>query len=139
MMPPRSAPSGMVPQPTRRKVLRHKTGGVDDAARSTILPTPRCPSPVRRPRGTHFNQRAGAASFRPEIEIDGTVTRVLIEQVGTVDVRRLGGLVGQPSVLGPRSEGQCADRRSSPWRSLQRIVGCSVRLASHGSLDGSVF
>ena len=36
----------------------------------------------------------GAASFRPEIEIDGTSTRVLVEQVGAVDVNRLGDLAG---------------------------------------------
>ena len=38
--------------------------------------------------------RARPASFRPEIEMDGIVTRVLVEQVGAVDVGRLGDLVG---------------------------------------------
>ncbi len=33
---------------------------------------------------------ARAASFRPEIDIDGTSTRVLVEQTGAVDVTRLG-------------------------------------------------
>jgi mRNA interferase MazF len=37
---------------------------------------------------------AKPASFRPEIEIDDTPTRVLVEQVGAVDVRRLGDLAG---------------------------------------------
>ena len=37
---------------------------------------------------------AKSASFRPEIEIDTTSTRVLVEQVGAVDVGRLGRLVG---------------------------------------------
>jgi mRNA interferase MazF len=37
---------------------------------------------------------AKSASFRPEIEIDGTATRVLVEQVGAVDVQRLGDLAG---------------------------------------------
>lgn len=37
---------------------------------------------------------ARAASFRPEIDIEGTVTRVLVEHVGAVDVRRLGDLAG---------------------------------------------
>jgi mRNA interferase MazF len=32
---------------------------------------------------------ARAASFRPEIEIDGNVTRVLVEQTGAIDVTRL--------------------------------------------------
>ncbi len=38
--------------------------------------------------------RAKPASFRPEIEIDGSATRVLVEQVGAVDVNRLGDLTG---------------------------------------------
>ena len=33
---------------------------------------------------------ARAASFRPEIDIDGRPTRVLVEQTGAVDVTRLG-------------------------------------------------
>ncbi len=33
---------------------------------------------------------ARAASFRPEIDIDGTRTRVLVEQTGAVDITRLG-------------------------------------------------
>jgi mRNA interferase MazF len=37
---------------------------------------------------------AKLASFRPEIDIDGTSTRVLVEQVGGVDVQRLGDLAG---------------------------------------------
>lgn len=37
---------------------------------------------------------AKPASFRPEIDIDGTVTRVLVEQVGAVDLQRLGDLAG---------------------------------------------
>lgn len=36
---------------------------------------------------------ARSASFRPEITIDGTKTRVLVEQVGAVDVTSLGDLV----------------------------------------------
>ncbi len=37
---------------------------------------------------------AKAASFRPAIAIDGTPTRVLVEQTGAVDATRLGDLVG---------------------------------------------
>lgn len=37
---------------------------------------------------------ARAASFRPEIEIEGTPTKVLVEQIGAVDVGRLGDLAG---------------------------------------------
>jgi mRNA interferase MazF len=40
------------------------------------------------------SRSARAASFRPEVEIDGVTTRVLGEQVGAVDAGRLGDLVG---------------------------------------------
>lgn len=40
------------------------------------------------------SRSARSASFRPEIQIDGTSTSVLVEQVGAVDSRRLGKLVG---------------------------------------------
>jgi mRNA interferase MazF len=38
--------------------------------------------------------RARPASFRPEVEIDGTKTRVMLEQLGAVDPQRLGDSVG---------------------------------------------
>jgi mRNA interferase MazF len=37
---------------------------------------------------------ARAASFRPEVEIDGRVTRVLAEQTAAIDPGRLGASVG---------------------------------------------
>jgi mRNA interferase MazF len=37
---------------------------------------------------------ARPASFRPGIEIEGTATKVLLEQLGAVDVTRLGELAG---------------------------------------------
>jgi mRNA interferase MazF len=37
---------------------------------------------------------AKPASFRPDIEVDGASTRVLVEQVGAVDINRLGDLAG---------------------------------------------
>lgn len=40
------------------------------------------------------SRSARAASFRPEIEVDGETTRVLVEQIGAVDARRLGELCG---------------------------------------------
>lgn len=43
------------------------------------------------------SRSARAASFRPEIEIDGESTRVLVEQVGAVDGRRLRELAGHLS------------------------------------------
>ena len=40
------------------------------------------------------SRSARSASFRPEAEIAGNTTRVLVEQIGAVDVRRLGELAG---------------------------------------------
>jgi mRNA interferase MazF len=38
---------------------------------------------------------ARPASFRPEVEISGATTRVLVERLGAVDVGRLGRAVGR--------------------------------------------
>ena len=38
---------------------------------------------------------ARPATFRPEIAVDGTLTRVLVEQIGAVDASRLGDPVTQ--------------------------------------------
>jgi mRNA interferase MazF len=43
------------------------------------------------------SRSARAASFRPEIDIGGDTTRVLVEQIGAVDVHRLGKLEGHLS------------------------------------------
>ncbi len=43
------------------------------------------------------SRRARPASFRPEIEIEGQSTRVLVEQIGAVDQQRLGELSGHLS------------------------------------------
>ncbi len=40
---------------------------------------------------------AKPASFRPEIEIAGTMTKVLVEQMGAVDINRFGAIAGQLS------------------------------------------
>ena len=40
------------------------------------------------------SRSARSASFRPEAEIAGNTTRVLVEQIGAVDTRRLGELAG---------------------------------------------
>ncbi len=37
---------------------------------------------------------ATSASFRSEIDIGGTATRMLVKQVGAVDLQRLGDLAG---------------------------------------------
>lgn len=53
----------------------------DDLPLSTLLVAPTSTS-------------ARAASFRPEIDVDGRMTRVLVEQAAAVDPSRLGDLVG---------------------------------------------
>lgn len=40
------------------------------------------------------SRSARPASFRPEIDIAGDTTRVLVEQIGAVDAQRLGDLMG---------------------------------------------
>jgi mRNA interferase MazF len=37
---------------------------------------------------------ARPATFRPRAEVAGETTRILVEQIGAVDVRRLGALAG---------------------------------------------
>jgi mRNA interferase MazF len=41
------------------------------------------------------SRSAKPASFRPEVEVAGDRTRVLVEQLGAVDVQRLGRRVGR--------------------------------------------
>jgi mRNA interferase MazF len=41
------------------------------------------------------SRSARSASFRPEIEIGGNSTRVLVEHVGAIDLSRLGDLAGR--------------------------------------------
>ena len=45
-----------------------------------------------------ISRRALAATFRPEIEIDGQPTRVLVEQLRALDLDRLGDGAGRLSV-----------------------------------------
>ena len=40
------------------------------------------------------SRSARAASFRPEAEVAGETTRILVEQMGAVDAQRLGELAG---------------------------------------------
>lgn len=47
------------------------------------------------------SRRARPATFRPEIEVHGETTRVLVEQIVTVDAGRLGDLVGH---VGPEEQ-----------------------------------
>ncbi len=44
------------------------------------------------------SRSARPASFRPEVEVAGEPTRVLVEQLGSVDVQRLGRRVGRLTV-----------------------------------------
>ncbi len=41
------------------------------------------------------SESARSASFRPEVLVDGSTTKVLVEQVGAVDTRRLGTFVNR--------------------------------------------
>lgn len=41
------------------------------------------------------SRSAKPASFRPEVEVAGDATHVLVEQLGAVDVQRLGRRVGR--------------------------------------------
>lgn len=41
------------------------------------------------------SRSARPASFRPEVEVAGELTRVLVEQLGAVDVQRLARRVGR--------------------------------------------
>ena len=43
------------------------------------------------------SRSARAASFRPEIDVKGETTRVLVEQLGAIDVQRLGRRCGHLS------------------------------------------
>lgn len=47
------------------------------------------------------SRSARSASFRPQLEIEGETTLVLVEQVGAVDISRLGKLAGhvEPAVM----------------------------------------
>ena len=40
------------------------------------------------------SRSARPASFRPDVDIGGEKTRVLVEQLGAVDTRRLGDVIG---------------------------------------------
>ena len=43
------------------------------------------------------SRSARPATFRPEMVIEGETTRILVEQLGAVDVNRLGDYVGHAS------------------------------------------
>jgi mRNA interferase MazF len=43
------------------------------------------------------SRSARPASFRPEVHVNGESTKVLVEQIGAVDVERLGDLAGHLS------------------------------------------
>ena len=45
------------------------------------------------------SRNALPATFRPEIEVDGQSTRVLVEQLRAVDLQRLGDLRGRVSAV----------------------------------------
>jgi mRNA interferase MazF len=49
------------------------------------------------------SRSAAPATFRPEIEIDGEPTRVLVEQLRSVDLEQLGELAGRLSASEQRA------------------------------------
>ena len=51
------------------------------------------------------SRSARAASFRPHVNVNGDPIRVMVEQMGAVDVTRLGDLAGHlsPAEMGRRS------------------------------------
>jgi mRNA interferase MazF len=49
------------------------------------------------------SRSAAAATFRPEVTLDGQITRVLIEQLRAVDLDRLGELAGRLSASEQRA------------------------------------
>lgn len=57
--------------------------------------------PPAGPPSCRGSLEGGLLLNRPEIEIDGISTRVLVEQLGAVDVNRLGHLAGH---LGPEEQ-----------------------------------
>jgi mRNA interferase MazF len=61
------------------------------------------------------SRSARTASFRPEVLVDGDETRVLAEQLGAVDVQRLGRRVGRLS----------AEELWSVDEALETILGLS--------------
>lgn len=63
---------------------RLRRGGIVALPRSVVIVAP-------------TSRSARAASFRPETEVHGTLTRVLVEQLGAVDASRLGELSGHLS------------------------------------------
>ena len=72
------------------------TSSKADGSESLFNPMPAClPRSVVLVAPTSTS--AKPASFRPEIDINGTPTRVLVEQVGAVDHGRLGALAGHVS------------------------------------------
>jgi mRNA interferase MazF len=44
------------------------------------------------------SRSARSASFRPEVQVDGSSTVVLVEQLGSVDVQRLGRKAGRLTI-----------------------------------------
>ena len=49
------------------------------------------------------SRSAAPATFRPEVEVDGKLTRVLVEQLRAVDLERLGALAGRLSASEQRA------------------------------------
>ena len=74
--------------------LRKREGDEQHGARFGVV----VQSDAFLPRSTVLvaltSRSARGASFRPVVDVDGDSTRVLVEQMGAVDVTRLGDLAG---------------------------------------------
>jgi len=106
-----------------RAAPRH-SGTSSTASGTALLSKPTSSSEVSRSRSP-TSTSARAASFRPEAEIAGETTRVLVEQVGAVDAQRLGELSGhltREEMWGSTKRSSpswaCDDQFSSPYRHL---------------------
>lgn len=74
--------------------LRQRTGHEQQGARYGVVVQSDALLALSTVLVTPTSRSARPASFRPEVEIDGTSTRVLVEQTGAVDLTRLGDFVG---------------------------------------------
>jgi mRNA interferase MazF len=77
--------------------VRHATGHEQKGARYGVIVQSDALLDLSTVLVAPTSTSARPASFRPEIDIDGTRTRVLVEQTGAVDLTRLGDYQGHLS------------------------------------------
>jgi mRNA interferase MazF len=74
--------------------LRHRTGHEQHGVRYGVVVQSDALLALSTVLVAPTSRSARPASFRPEVEVDGTPTRVLVEQAGAVDLTRLGDFIG---------------------------------------------